>query len=69
MIVEFIGGPQDGEKREIPDQVQAHSYEWRFPLYGIPVAGGVGLQFPIENKRHVYRREVGGDKFEYRGIQ
>ncbi len=69
MVVEFIGGPQDGEHRDIPDEMQAHSYEWRFPLYGIPVSGGIGLQFPIATKQHVYKRDSGSDKFKYCGIQ
>jgi hypothetical protein len=32
MTVQFFGGPKDGHERKLPDNIQAQSYEWRFPL-------------------------------------
>lgn len=62
MIVEFIGGPVDGITREIPDNIQAHNYEWRFPCKVI-------MDNKLVTQDHVYRREVGSDKFEYYNVQ
>jgi hypothetical protein len=57
MVVEFVGGPYDGLVRVIPDNFQAESHEWLFPI-----------EFE-ESKKHVYLREPGADKFEYDGIK
>jgi hypothetical protein len=32
MRVQFFGCPKDGHERKLPDDIQAQSYEWRFPL-------------------------------------
>jgi hypothetical protein len=32
MRVQFFGDPKDGHERKLPDNIQAQSYEWRFPL-------------------------------------
>jgi hypothetical protein len=32
MTVQFFGDPKDGHERKLPDDIQAQSYEWRFPL-------------------------------------
>ena len=32
MTVQFFGGPKDGHERKLPNNIQAQSYEWRFPL-------------------------------------
>ena len=32
MTVQFFGGPKDGHEHKLPGNIQAQSYEWRFPL-------------------------------------
>jgi len=69
MIVTFYGGPHDGEERDITDNIECQSREWRFPCPRqssiFAIASGK-IELP---KVYVYRSEPGCSIFYYQGIQ
>jgi hypothetical protein len=77
LIYQFFGGPKDGHERKLPDNIQAQSYEWRFPppypqvvqasdYYVKYLAPFPVFIFQYQNS-YVYRLQAGSERFNLRG--